>query len=543
MAATAIYDPSFIEQYGATRYGGPSKGVLNDRSTRAYWDAAQQAKAENANLRRQEEEAQKAQEWQGGENLLDREAAAALSKQTNEFNAQQAADNRASAESVADKAQRGGLIQAGTQTATMLGGYDLMFNKGAGMKGLYNSATNGPSASQVIPAEYNKVMNYDYTKAPGEIKGAAQDLTDKAVTGIQNIGVPAPTATAAQQITENQGVLTQSLTGETIPTGVVEQQAANLQGTGTGVLPDLSAGNAPASAYGIETPQVGTPGFTESMTAAPEASAFSLGTTVSGIGMVELADKMKPMVEDTFGAQGTWAGDLGGAGLSAVRGAGVAALTAGLGATAAIEGALAATGVGLPVAAVMIAADVISDLPKTQAWHEATAFIDSIPLLGPIGNALIVQPVEFILNAVNDAFNVVTDIISAPFKAAGSWICTEVNERVRTFTSEESTSLKSLLEYGMAEHRVPTEFYFKGNGNLQSPVIAAISSKDGEETNRTYEFINRILIDPVLEMIQNGHMEEAWQKYADVTLGLFYVYVPEQYEELKGLIEKENRNE
>lgn len=511
MAATAIYDPGFIEQYSATRYGPTTKSTLMDRSTRAYWESAQAANRENAAIRRLETENATARTWQEEQNKLARENDAAIAEQNRKFNLDEAEKNRASNESIADQQQKAGLVSAGIEAGTTLAAGDLIFNKGAGLTAAYEGVKAAPGAI------------VDTVAGIPEAVGNIPNMVEQAVS-------PAAAQAAAQ--TAQYGADSAL---------AVTQQVPNVAGSlgAPGVAAPVTAETATPGTYGAYTmaenaPATAIPTEGALSGATAEAGSFSLGTTLGGAALININNNLKPLYEDTFGPQGTWEGDLGGAAYHAVRGAGTAALMAGTGATAALTTALGMSGVGAPVAAAIIVADVLSSLPDTKMWNEAEKFIEDIPVIGPVVDAVFTEPVEFMLSAVDKAFGVIEDVISAPFKAIGSWVCTEISNEIGKFSKEKVTSLNALLKYGLERHPEPTAFYYKRGDGLIAEMRKMGNYKE------ILCMLNTILIDPVVALIDNDQLEEAWQLYAQTTKNLYKAFgTKEDCEEFTSLLLKE----
>ena len=537
--ATAIFDPTYVDQFSATRYGDTKKSQLMDSYSKSYWASQQDKKRALADTRAQE--AQKAADlaWQEGEAQKQRDFDTNKQKEDQSWAEAEAAKTRAWQEGeagksrsqdadIAKKAEKAAIVGAATQAVSTGAMMDMALNKGETIKGIYGAVTGGiPTepgsftsglsdslsvAKNAVTDNLPSMPTWEGTKqaiadipgqiqaAPGQIADAVQNAPANIESGIKGVG---------DQITNAPGNIQQGVGNLISPvsqpapmtmtdpmTGQVIGDAADVFAGTTGAIPSGAGGMIDASGQVIGSAEEG---FAASNAAAAGGAAptfaASMGTLAGGAAVVSL----NKMLYDSWGKD---AGDAGMLLHSVGRGAGTAAMASGI-------AGLAGTGIGAPVAAIIVAADVVTRLPETKLYKEAKEAITNIPLIGPIGDAIFFKPFEFASEVVQAAFGGVEAFVSG-LTGGGSWFCTEVAKVTGEYSSEIRNGLFKLLKYGLKKHRDITRYYWYGAGEVVMNMREDAGYLDIMSALRVH------LIDRLMELIGHNMMEEAFEHYTRV---------------------------
>lgn len=94
--------------------------------------------------------------------------------------------------------------------------------------------------------------------------------------------------------------------------------------------------------------------------------------------------------------------------------------------------------------------------------------------------------------------------------ASGTWLCTEI-AKVVTVTGRERAGLSKLRRYAIKNHRDEAEMYFK-NGHRLVSIIG--------DNAEGYRLLKKPLVDDCVKEVEEGRMEEAYNKYMLLTKNL-----------------------
>lgn len=539
--ATAIFDPTYVDQFSATRYGDTKKSQMMDRYSKAYWSSQQDKRRALADTRAQEAQEAADLAWQEGEAQKQRDFDTASQKEQQTWAEAEAAKTRAWQEGeagktraqdadIAKRAERAGIVGAATQAVSTGAMMDMALNKGETIKGIYNTVTGGipmgepgtftsglsdslSIAKNAVTDNLPSMPTWEGTKqaiadipgqiqaAPGQIADAVQNAPANIESGIKGIGDSITNAPG--QIQQGVGNLISPVT-QPAPMTMTDP----LTGQALGDAADVFAGTAGAIPTGMDggmtTAGGKVLGSAEESFAASNAAAAggaaptfaaSMGTLAGGAAIIS----MNKMLYDSWGKD---AGDAGMLLHSVGRGAGTAAMASGI-------AGLAGTGIGSPAAAIVVAADVITRLPETRMYKEAKEAITNIPLIGPIGDAIVFKPFEFASEIVQAAFGGIETFVSG-LTGGGSWFCTEVAKVTGEYSPEIRNGLFKLLKYGLKKHRDITRYYWYGAGEVVMNMREDAGYFDIMSALKTH------LIDRLMELIGHDMMEEAFEHYTRV---------------------------
>jgi hypothetical protein len=101
-----------------------------------------------------------------------------------------------------------------------------------------------------------------------------------------------------------------------------------------------------------------------------------------------------------------------------------------------------------------------------------------------------------------------------------TWLCTEISKYVG-LTKDDHKALRKLRRYAITNYRSTAKKYFD-TGNI---LVAAINEK--EDGHSFYGQLKRDMVQPIIQLVKDDKLEEAYQKYLKDTLALVDEYSPE----------------
>jgi hypothetical protein len=102
----------------------------------------------------------------------------------------------------------------------------------------------------------------------------------------------------------------------------------------------------------------------------------------------------------------------------------------------------------------------------------------------------------------------------------GTWLCTEI-ARFIGLTDEDNADLSKLRRYSIRNHMKWIRAYLT-DGHA---IVEGINAK--EEPKSFYAKLKKEMITPIIELIKDGKLEEAFKKYKEDTVNLAEIYSPE----------------
>lgn len=119
------------------------------------------------------------------------------------------------------------------------------------------------------------------------------------------------------------------------------------------------------------------------------------------------------------------------------------------------------------------------------------------------------------LNTVQDFLNPAGALVRKA--GIGTWICTEISKRYG-IDDEDNKMLSNLRRYSIKNHREWADKYLKEGYRL----IDTMNKQD--EINGKYLALKDSLVKAVCELVKNGELEAAYEKYKEITLSLCAEY-------------------
>jgi hypothetical protein len=105
-------------------------------------------------------------------------------------------------------------------------------------------------------------------------------------------------------------------------------------------------------------------------------------------------------------------------------------------------------------------------------------------------------------------------------KLKDTWLCTEISKYIG-LTKDDHKALRKLRRYAITNYRSTAKKYFD-TGNI---LVAAINEK--EDGHSFYGQLKRDMVQPIIQLVNDDKLEEAYQKYLKDTLALVDEYSPE----------------
>jgi len=127
-----------------------------------------------------------------------------------------------------------------------------------------------------------------------------------------------------------------------------------------------------------------------------------------------------------------------------------------------------------------------------------------------------------LLDAPRDAWNLSVGAISGGL--LDTWLCTQVN-RFIGLTDLDNKDLQTLRRFSIKNHRPWIRFYLDFGKFLVAAIKSAIPDKARRREFYSALKVNMVL--PVLRLIRENRMEEAYILYKEYTTDLFKKYAPE----------------
>jgi gas vesicle protein len=105
-----------------------------------------------------------------------------------------------------------------------------------------------------------------------------------------------------------------------------------------------------------------------------------------------------------------------------------------------------------------------------------------------------------------------------------TWLCTAANESVG-LNDDKVDAMTRLRAYGVKKHSREFDFYIRNGEQLIHQINKEKKTK--ENINKFYEEFKEAVIEPVVKLIEDKELEQAYQFYAKKTRELFKKYVPD----------------
>ncbi len=123
---------------------------------------------------------------------------------------------------------------------------------------------------------------------------------------------------------------------------------------------------------------------------------------------------------------------------------------------------------------------------------------------------------------VSEVGSTIASIFEAPLKAVGggTWLCTEI-EKYIGLTDDDKAMLSKLRRYAVKHYKGWMRAYWDKGKALVDGINAV------EDKHPFYEKLKDEMVNPIINAVRSGGMEEAYQKYKDDTIALFEKYAPE----------------